>query len=102
MYSTHGVQVLASLGRADNSRIEPCSLEEADTRMMLHIKDTAHDKHEKIMVRTADTYVVVLVVSILHRIHVKDAWISFGVGMHQRYIPGHAIAAAWANPELRH
>ena len=47
MYSTHGVQVLASHRRADNSRIEPCSHDEADTRMMLHIKDAAHDKHEK-------------------------------------------------------
>ena len=90
--------MLASPMRADNSRIEPCSHEEADTRMMLHIKDAAHDKHEKIMVRTADTDVVVLVLSILHRIHVKEAWIYFGVGRHHMYIPAHAIAAALGQP----
>ena len=68
--------------------------------MMLHIKDAAHDKHEKIMVRTADTDVIVLVLSFLHRIPVKESWISFGVGRHHRYIPGHAIAAAMGQPRI--
>ena len=63
---------------------------------MLHIKDAAHDKHEKIKVRTVDTDVIVLVLSFLHRIPVKESRIFLGVGRHHRYIPGHAIAATAA------
>ena len=44
--------------------------------------DAAHDGHEEIMVKTADTDVVVIIVSMLHNIPASEIWISFGVGKH--------------------
>ena len=65
--------------------------------MILHLLDAAHDGHENIMIRTCDTYVVVIFLSKLASIPMAhDVWISFGVGMHHRYIAAHTIAATLA------
>lgn len=92
LYCTYGEQVLCSPPRQDTDAIEPCSHEEADTRMMVHINDAVSGGHTRIMVRTADTDVVVITVSIMHHLNLPEIWIAFGVGKHFRYIPIHEIA----------
>ena len=80
--------------RGDKVQIEPCSHEEADTRLVLHLLDAAHASHEKIMIRTCYTDVVVIILSKLASIPMaREVWISFGVGKHHRYIAAHTIAA---------
>lgn len=81
-------QVLLSPVRPKNL-IEPCSREETDTRIVLHLVDVAHEEHKNIMVRTLDIDVGVFIVSNVHNI----LWISFGTGKLQRYIRSHEIAA---------
>lgn len=43
----------------------PCTHEEADSRMILHIFHAAQTVHQKIMIRTIDTVVVLLAVSVV-------------------------------------
>ena len=60
--STCGKHVLCSRVHQDISALAPCSHEEADTRMFLLAKDAAEKGHRRIMLRTVDTDVVVVVV----------------------------------------
>ena len=94
VYSTLGSMVVCAPNREDRSSIEPCSHEEADSRIVLHLCDAGTRGHQKIMVRTGDTDVVVIIVSALQNIPVTEVWISFGVGRHHRYIAAHEIAHA--------
>ncbi|KAL8625683.1 hypothetical protein ACOMHN_043958 [Nucella lapillus] len=48
----------------DTSTLCPCSHEEADTRMMLHLRHAADEGHTKAFLRTVDSDVAVLAVSL--------------------------------------
>jgi len=48
VYSTYDDQVLSSPVRDDKNLIEPCSHEEADTKIVLHLLDVAHEGHNKL------------------------------------------------------
>ena len=90
--------MLSAPRRGDKVQIEPRSHEEADTRLVFHLLDAAlHDDdagHEKIMIRTCDTDVVVIILSKLASIPMaREVWISSGVGKHHMYIAAHTIAA---------
>ena len=61
--ATHGTKVLCSPPLTVGSDLSPCSHEEADTRMMVHVADAVRNGHKSIMIRTADTDVVVLAVA---------------------------------------
>ena len=88
VYSTYGEQVLSSPERRDKSEIEPYTHEEADTRLVLHVSEA----HQKVMARTLDTDVVVIVVSKLQTMLVNEVWIAFGAGKQFRYIAAHDIS----------
>ena len=92
IYSTLQNSVLCTSDTAEKNEIEPRSHEEADTRMVLQVSHAAANGHSKIMVRTGDTDVVVIVVSNLHKISAAEIWISFGVGKYHRYLAAHEIA----------
>ena len=86
--------MLSAPRRGDKVQFEPRSHEEADTRLVFHLLDAAHASHEKIMIRTCDTDVVVIILSKLASIPMaREVWISFGVGKHHMYIAAHTIAA---------
>ena len=93
--STYGKQVLTTLPRNDISSLAPCSHEEADTRMLLHVQDALQQGHKKILLRTVDTDVLVLAVAFLQQVtdleHL-DLWVAFGTGNNFRYIAAHEIA----------
>ena len=95
VFSTYGDKVLSAPRRGDKVQIEPCSHEEADSRLVLHLLDAAHAGHENIMNRTCDADVVVIILSKLASIPLaREVWISFGVGKHHRYIAGPTKAPA--------
>ncbi len=67
----------------------PCNHEETDSRMSLHIKDTLEKGARKILVRTVDTDVVVILAGIFFSfvsaypdVHL---WVGFGSGKYFRY-----------------
>ena len=69
--------------------LAPCTHEEADTRIFLHAKDAALKGFKKI--RTVDTGVIVVAISITETIRLEEIWIHFGVGKNTRFIPIHEI-----------
>ena len=55
--------VVSSRDDQNTYRLQPCSQEEADTRMLLHVKDAMNCGFKSVMIRTVDTDVVVLAVA---------------------------------------
>lgn len=72
----------------DTSRISPCTQEEADTWLLLHASDCAKDEHKKLMIRTVDTDVVVLAISLLPSLEVGEMWIAFAIRKNFRHALG--------------
>ena len=58
--------------------------EEADTRIVLHVYDSLERGSRKIMIRTVDTDVIVILIGHFYSIvdHYPDAdlWVAFGTG----------------------
>ena len=75
--STHRSEVLCNQSR-DLSRLSPCTHEEADTRVILHLEDALKEGKTKVSIRTFDSDVVVLAVSSAKRLSNTEVWIAFG------------------------
>ena len=91
---TDGEEVCSKPPLSELSSLAPCTHEEADSRMMLHVSHAARHGHNKIMIRTVDTDVVVLAVSVVHHLQPEnELWIAFGTGKGFRYLAAHEIAA---------
>ena len=86
--STYGQEVKASSAQ-DLCSISPCFQEEADTRMLLHAAD-----FKRVIIRTVETDVVVVAVSLFHKIGAEKLWFEFSTGKHTRYISVHGIVHA--------
>ena len=78
----------------DIELLAPCTHEEADTRMMVHVAHAASHGHQKIAVRTVDTDVLVLSVRVAQTLpDGAELWVAFGVGKSFRYLPAHKLSA---------
>ena len=61
--------------------LAPCSHEEADTRIFVHVKDCTQTGHNKIVIRTGDTDVIVLAVAHFHSFPTQTKlFVEFGKG----------------------
>ena len=78
----------------DVSALAPCTHEEADTRMLLHLQDAVNLVYTKASIRTVNTDVLALAVTAAHRLNINGLWIAFGVGNNFHYIPAHEIVKA--------
>ena len=76
------------------SDLAPCTHEEADTRILLHLEDAVKQGYNKVSIRTVDTDVVVLAVALAQRLNIAKLWIAFGAGKNFRYLPAHEMADA--------
>ena len=77
--NTFDESVLVSPCSIENRQdLEPCSHEEADTRMLLHVKNAVQCGHQKVTIRTVDTDVVVLAISTFNEVQATELWIAFG------------------------
>ena len=94
MYATGGHDVLCSMAQIDLTGLVPCSHEEADTRLFLHVADAVKKGYRKLLVRTVDTDVVVVAIATLNRTKPDDLSVAFGTCGHFRFIPTHEVAAA--------
>ena len=73
--------------------LQPCSHEEADTRILLHKKDAMNAGYKDAIIRTVDTDVVVLAVAYFQDLeNIGNLWIAFGTGQDFRYIPVNEVA----------
>ena len=104
MEAAPGKQVITTYGEGvlcitpcDTSMLAPCSHEEADTRMFLHVSHAVNQGFNNILLRTVDTDVLVLAVAVFQQIsHLGqiELWIAFGTGKHLRFIAAHEIASS--------
>ena len=60
----------------------PCSHEEADSRIFIHILDALEEGNNCFMIRTVDTDIVTISLGKFHDIEARyiDLWIKFGSG----------------------
>ena len=94
VYATDGHDVLCFMAHIALTGLVPCSHEEADTRLFLHVADAVKTGYRKLLVRTVDTDVVVVAIATLNRTKPDELWVAFGTGGHFRFIPIHEVAAA--------
>ena len=74
---------------------QPCSHEEADTRMPLRVKEPMYFGLKTVTIRTVGTCVVVLAVAHFQGLpNIGQLWVAFGTGKEFKYIPMHNIASA--------
>jgi hypothetical protein len=92
--------VIASDAEFDVCGISPSWHEEADGRLLLHVKHAADNGHDYISIRTVDSDVVVVAVSVFKEIvNKKELWIDFGSGKHRRMISVHDLCSQ-LSPEI--
>ena len=72
IYATSGKHVLSCINREDITRLDPCTHEEADSRLFLHILDASSHGYRRIMITSNDKDVVVLAVSVANAIAIDD------------------------------
>ena len=87
---TDGCHALSCQLETD-SALDPCSHEEADTRILLHAAHAAANGHTRVMIKTADTDVVVLAIACFERIGTSELWIAFGAAKNLRFIAVHEL-----------
>lgn len=92
VYATQGESVLCSEAMADMTCLTPCSHEEADTRIFVHVADAIRRGCTKIAIRTVDTDVVAIAIAQVHILTPDELWVAFGTGPNFRYIAVHEIA----------
>jgi hypothetical protein len=97
---TDGNGVLSTHLLEDLNTLAPCSHEEADTRMLLHVSHASQHGHHQILIRTVDTDVVVLAVFVTSQLPSGcELWLAFGTGKNFRYLAAHEMAAC-LGPEM--
>ena len=94
VYATDGTNVLCSLAHNDLGNVVPCSQEEADTRIFLHASDAVSKGYRKVSVRTVDTDIVILAISMFNEMNLEELWLAFGTGSNFRYIPIHEVVVS--------
>ena len=78
---TDGEAVFSKSLLPDLASLAPCKHEGADSQMLLHASHAAQHGHHAITIRTVDTVVVVLAVSLAQELQPEDKlWLAFGTG----------------------
>lgn len=92
IYTTHGESVLSATKRTDLGVLAPCTHEEADTRLV-HDLDASRG-HRRVRIRSNDTDVVVLAISVVSILQADEVWVTHGSGKNVQNIPVHAVATS--------
>ena len=80
------------LGAVNEENITPCNHEEADTGIYLHVKHISEAGHQKVSIKSVDTDVVVIAISLFRRLGLQELWVEFGNGIHTRWLLIHDYA----------
>ena len=71
----------------------PCNHKEADTHVFLHATNMAENGHQREVICTVDTEVLVLAISTFNKLSsfVEELWLDFGAGKNRKFYPVHDI-----------
>ena len=86
-------QVLTNGSAVLKSQLSPCNHEEADTRLLLHASNCALHDHNKVLIKTVDTDVVIIALSQFSYLNIEELWIELGSGKDMKWYPIHEIAS---------
>ena len=84
--------------------MDDCNHEEADTRIMVHIRHALEHGAETVLVRTIDTDVFILVGLFFDLVSIQpscDFWIAFGIGKNYRLYHINSIYESLGEPRSR-
>ena len=85
--------MVSSSSELELEYLAPCTHEEADYRMILHISDLVRNNFTKVRVRSNDTDVLAICTAYFHEIPgLEELWLAFGTSKSFRLIPVHIIA----------
>jgi len=84
MRSGHGVVCNSDI---DICNLSPCTHEEADTRILLHAVECAMQEFNTVVIRTVDTDVMIIAISMFQHLGLSELWIAFGTGKNFHYVP---------------
>ena len=74
--------------------VAPCSQEEGDTRVLLHVQDMVRSEHGIVKVRTVDTVVIVIGLAMFQMISgLQELWIELVTENTKRYYLIHKLQA---------
>ena len=91
LYSTSLNTVLSSPQRPEDPFFSPCTHEEADTHIILHVAHYAKENHRAMTIRTVDTDVLVLAVSFFSKLGLDEIYVALGIGKSFKFISCHEI-----------
>ena len=78
--STENENVVTSRAVLEISSVTPCSMEEADESIFVHVKHYSRE-HAHIMIKTADSDVAVIAIANFHQlVPLNELWIEFDAG----------------------
>ena len=96
-------QGVVSIG--DNSAMQNCNHEEADTSIVVHVLHALTHGAKTILVRTVDTDVVVILAGTFHDLvatqPLASIWVAFGMDNNYRFYHINAICASLGEPQSR-
>ena len=82
-----------------------CNHEEADTRIVVHVRHALEGGAQTVLVRTVDTDVVVILVGKFHDLLAynqhADIWVAFGMGRHYSFISVNRICSTLGESKSR-
>ena len=81
------------INHPDVSDLAPCTHEETNTRIILHLEDVARKEYKTVLISTVDTDVVVAIAAVDH-LDISQLWIAFGTGKNFQCFVIHEMAKA--------
>ena len=99
--STYHEEILCTQPR-DVLGLAPYTQEEADSRIMLHLKGIVMEGYSKVSIHTVDTHVVVLAIEAVECLGITELCVAFGVGESSRLIATNDIANALGSNDAWH
>lgn len=82
-----------------------CNHEEADSRIVVHVRHALEGGAESIVVRTVDTDVIVILVGKFHDLQIYNEsvkiWVAFGMGHHFSFVSINRICTALGQAKSR-
>ncbi|EDO35715.1 predicted protein [Nematostella vectensis] len=92
--------ILSSIPIEEVTRITPCSHEEADTRMFLHVAHALSSGSTRVVLRTVDTDVLVIAVAYFQKLQMLSQasvglLVAFGTGAYLRDIAAHEVTGSF-------
>jgi hypothetical protein len=92
LLATKGDQVVVYGKPVEYSSISPCTHEEADTRLVLHVAHACSIGHQRACIRIVDSDVVISCAQ-FDAIGLQELWIVLGTNENMRIIPIHEVVA---------